>query len=156
MNGSSIKGQQVRNRHLCEPYNQVLTLVNNQGEPGLKDDVVVPKLTNPETGEPVDTSVPCEVGWRNIIMEKGPEAFAKAVREYPGVLIMDTTWRDAHQSLLATRLRTTDMVNIAKETSWALANAFSLEMWGGATFDVAMRFLYEDPWERLVSYWVFR
>lgn len=85
-------------------------------------------------------------------MEKGPEAFAKAVREYPGVLIMDTTWRDAHQSLLATRLRTTDMVNIAKETSWALANAFSLEMWGGATFDVAMRFLYEDPWERLVSY----
>lgn len=64
---------------------------------------------------------------------------------------MDTTWRDAHQSLLATRLRTTDMVNIAKETSYALANAYSLECWGGATFDVAMRFLYEDPWERLVS-----
>ena len=63
---------------------------------------------------------------------------------------MDTTWRDAHQSLLATRLRTIDMVNIAKETSWALSNAYSLEMWGGATFDVAMRFLYEDPWERLV------
>jgi len=73
------------------------------------------------------------------------------VRAYPGTLIMDTTWRDAHQSLLATRLRTIDMVNIAKETSHALANAFSLEMWGGATFDVAMRFLYEDPWERLVS-----
>jgi hypothetical protein len=64
---------------------------------------------------------------------------------------MDTTWRDAHQSLLATRLRTIDMVNIAKETSYALANAYSLECWGGATFDVAMRFLYEDPWERLVS-----
>ena len=64
---------------------------------------------------------------------------------------MDTTWRDAHQSLLATRLRTTDMVNIAKETSYALANAYSLECWGGATFDVAMRFLYEDPWERLVT-----
>jgi len=63
---------------------------------------------------------------------------------------MDTTWRDAHQSLLATRLRTVDMVNIAKETSYALANAYSLECWGGATFDVAMRFLYEDPWERLV------
>ena len=63
---------------------------------------------------------------------------------------MDTTWRDAHQSLLATRLRTIDMVNIAKETSYALANAYSLECWGGATFDVAMRFLYEDPWERLV------
>ena len=63
---------------------------------------------------------------------------------------MDTTWRDAHQSLLATRLRTIDMVNIAKETSYALANAYSLECWGGATFDVSMRFLYEDPWERLV------
>lgn len=94
--------------------------------------------------------MPCELGWRNIIVEKGPEAFAKAVREYPGVLIMDTTWRDAHQSLLATRLRTIDMANIAKETSWALANSYSLECWGGATFDVAMRFLYEDPWERLV------
>lgn len=64
---------------------------------------------------------------------------------------MDTTWRDAHQSLLATRLRTIDMANIAKETSHALQNAFALECWGGATFDVAMRFLYEDPWDRLVS-----
>ena len=62
---------------------------------------------------------------------------------------MDTTWRDAHQSLLATRMRTVDMANIAKETSWALQNAYSLECWGGATFDVAMRFLYEDPWDRL-------
>jgi pyruvate carboxylase len=102
-------------------------------------------------GAPLDPSVPCQQGWRNIIVEKGPEAFAKAVREYPGCLIMDTTWRDAHQSLLATRLRTVDIANIAKETSYALANAYSLECWGGATFDVAMRFLYEDPWERLVS-----
>lgn len=133
VNGSSIKGQ--------------------QGEPGLKDDIVIPQLANREieNGPPLDTSAPCEQGWRNIIVNKGPEAFAKAVREYPGVLIMDTTWRDAHQSLLATRLRTVDMVNIAKETSHALANAYSLEMWGGATFDVSMRFLYEDPWERLVS-----
>ncbi|KAH7913063.1 carbamoyl-phosphate synthase L chain, ATP binding domain-containing protein [Hygrophoropsis aurantiaca] len=132
VNGSSIKGQ--------------------TGEPGLKDDIVIPKFQSredPENGPPLDTTFPCQVGWRNIIVEKGPEAFAKAVREYPGTLIMDTTWRDAHQSLLATRLRTIDMENIAKETSYALANAFSLEMWGGATFDVAMRFLYEDPWERL-------
>ncbi|CEL61825.1 pyruvate carboxylase subunit A [Rhizoctonia solani AG-1 IB] len=131
VNGSSIKGQ--------------------MGEPGLKQEIEIPKLPNrddPE-GAPLDTSVPCQIGWRNIIVEKGPEAFAKAVREYPGVLIMDTTWRDAHQSLLATRLRTIDIANIAKETSWALANAYSLECWGGATFDVAMRFLYEDPWERL-------
>ncbi|KAI6149724.1 hypothetical protein BKA82DRAFT_997975 [Pisolithus tinctorius] len=131
VNGSSIKGQ--------------------SGDPGLKEEIVIPKLENRDhpSGSPLDTSFPCQVGWRNIIAEQGPEAFARAVREYPGTLIMDTTWRDAHQSLLATRLRTIDIVNIAKETSWALANAYSLEMWGGATFDVAMRFLYEDPWERL-------
>ncbi|KAG8874072.1 pyruvate carboxylase [Tulasnella sp. 331] len=131
VNGSSIKGQ--------------------VGEPGLKSEVVIPTLQDRESpdGPPLNTSIPCEVGWRNIIVKKGPEAFAKAVRAYPGTLIMDTTWRDAHQSLLATRLRTIDMVNIARETSWAMANAYSLECWGGATFDVAMRFLYEDPWERL-------
>ncbi|CAG8708517.1 16293_t:CDS:2, partial [Racocetra persica] len=78
-------------------------------------------------------------------------AFAKAVREYKGVLIMDTTWRDAHQSLLATRVRTIDLLNIAPQTAHALANAYSLEMWGGATFDVSMRFLYEDPWDRLMK-----
>lgn len=60
-----------------------------------------------------------------------------------------TLLTDAHQSILATRLRTIDMANIAKETSHALQNAYALECWGGATFDVAMRFLYEDPWERL-------
>ncbi|KAH9967329.1 pyruvate carboxylase [Russula dissimulans] len=131
VNGSSIKGQ--------------------TGEPGLKDEIVVPTFQSRDdpNGLPLDTSFPNERGWRNIIVEKGPEAFAKAVREYPGTLIMDTTWRDAHQSLLATRLRTIDIANIAKETSWALENAYSLECWGGATFDVAMRFLYEDPWERL-------
>lgn len=62
---------------------------------------------------------------------------------------MDTTWRDAHQSLLATRVRTSDLAAIAPATSRALSNAFSLEMWGGATFDVSMRFLKEDPWKRL-------
>ncbi|WZH44699.1 pyruvate carboxylase [Fusarium acuminatum] len=92
---------------------------------------------------------PCTKGWRNIILEQGPKAFAKAVREYKGTLLMDTTWRDAHQSLLATRVRTVDLLGIAKETSHALSNLYSLECWGGATFDVAMRFLYEDPWDRL-------
>jgi len=62
---------------------------------------------------------------------------------------MDTTWRDAHQSLLATRVRTTDLEAIAPATARCLPNAFSLEMWGGATFDVSMRFLKEDPWTRL-------
>lgn len=88
-------------------------------------------------------------GWRDLLLAEGPDAFAKAVRNYPGCLITDTTWRDAHQSLLATRVRTTDLAAIAPLTSVALSQAFSLECWGGATFDVAMRFLYEDPWARL-------
>ena len=62
---------------------------------------------------------------------------------------MDTTWRDAHQSLLATRVRTTDILQIAPQTDAALRHAYSLENWGGATFDVALRFLHECPWERL-------
>ena len=88
-------------------------------------------------------------GFKQLIDEEGPEAFAKAVRQHKGLLLMDTTWRDAHQSLLATRVRTVDLLNVAKETTIAYAGAYSLECWGGATFDVAMRFLYEDPWDRL-------
>jgi pyruvate carboxylase len=90
-------------------------------------------------------------GMRKILLEHGPEGYAKAVREHKGLLLMDTTWRDAHQSLLATRMRTKELERCAEYTNTALANAFSLEMWGGATFDVAMRFLHECPWERLES-----
>jgi len=64
-------------------------------------------------------------------------------------LLTDTTWRDAHQSLLATRMRTKDLLGCAAYTSEALDRCFGLEMWGGATFDVSMRFLHECPWERL-------
>ncbi|KAI8799870.1 hypothetical protein BJ742DRAFT_109062 [Cladochytrium replicatum] len=98
-----------------------------------------------------DAAEPCQTGWRNILVKEGPVAFAKAVRAHKGVLIMDTTWRDAHQSLLATRVRTIDIAKIAPLTSHALKDAFSLEMWGGATFDVALRFLHECPWDRLVE-----
>ena len=90
-------------------------------------------------------------GMRKILLEQGPEGYAKAVREHKGLLLMDTTWRDAHQSLLATRMRTKEFERCATFTNTALANAFSMEMWGGATFDVAMRFLHECPWERLES-----
>ncbi|KAA6407434.1 MAG: pyruvate carboxylase [Lasallia pustulata] len=128
VNGSSIKGQ--------------------IGEPKFKGDIIIPQLLD-DDGKPIDTSKPCTKGWKNIIDKEGPEAFAKAVRKNKGCLIMDTTWRDAHQSLLATRVRTVDLLNIAKETSYTYSNAYSLECWGGATFDVAMRFLYEDPWDRL-------
>jgi pyruvate carboxylase len=128
VNGSQIKGQ--------------------IGESKFKGDIIMPELKD-KSGAVIDTTQPCTEGWRNIIVEKGPEAFVKAVRANKGCMIMDTTWRDAHQSLLATRVRTVDFCNIAKETSYALSNAWALECWGGATFDVAMRFLYEDPWDRL-------
>ena len=118
-------------------------IVGQVGEPQLKGEAILPTLKG------IDLSTPCQKGWRNILEKEGPEAFAKAVRANKGTLIMDTTWRDAHQSLLATRVRTLDMLNIAPQTSYALSNAYALECWGGATFDVAMRFLYEDPWERL-------
>ncbi|GKT89370.1 LOW QUALITY PROTEIN: putative pyruvate carboxylase [Colletotrichum tofieldiae] len=128
VNGSSIKGQ--------------------IGEPKFKGDIILPDLLN-DDGSKLDVSQTCTKGWRQIIVEQGPKAFAKAVRDYKGTLLMDTTWRDAHQSLLATRVRTVDLLNIAKETSHGLHNLYSLECWGGATFDVAYRFLYEDPWDRL-------
>lgn len=90
-----------------------------------------------------------QTGWRDILLKDGPEAFAKVVREHEGLMITDTTMRDAHQSLLATRMRTTELLRAADVTGECLSKAFSLEMWGGATFDVAMRFLHECPWERL-------
>ena len=79
----------------------------------------------------------------------GAEGFAQWMRDHERTLVTDTTFRDAHQSLLATRLRTTDMVAVAPALARLAPQLLSLEMWGGATFDVAMRFLDEDPWERL-------
>jgi len=111
------------------------------GPPPASVDPFVPVIT--DAGRPKSKSL------KKIFDEQGPEAFAKAVRRNDGLLITDTTWRDAHQSLLATRLRTIDMLNVAPATRVALANAYSLECWGGATFDVAMRFLKECPWDRL-------
>lgn len=88
-------------------------------------------------------------GWKDILNEKGPEGFAKEIRKNKGLLLTDTTFRDAHQSLLATRVRTYDLKRIAPFVSHNMAGLFSIENWGGATFDVAYRFLHEDPWERL-------
>ncbi len=88
-------------------------------------------------------------GLKQILDAQGPEAVKQWVLEQKKLLITDTTMRDAHQSLLATRVRTRDMVKGAEGTAEILADAFSLEMWGGATFDVAYRFLKESPWERL-------
>jgi len=148
----SLIGSQNRAQKLLSYIGEVVVngpqVIGQIGDSKLKADFPIPSLTD-GSGRALDTSKPYTKGWRNIITEQGPAAFAKAVRANKGCLIMDTTWRDAHQSLLATRMRTIDLLNIAHETSHALSNAWALECWGGATFDVAMRFLYEDPWERL-------
>jgi pyruvate carboxylase len=88
-------------------------------------------------------------GTRDLLLERGPEGLAKWARAEKRLLLTDTTMRDAHQSLLATRVRTHDLLRIAEATGVLGAGLFSLECWGGATFDVSMRFLKEDPWERL-------
>ena len=90
-------------------------------------------------------------GLKQLLDEKGPEAVRDFVLAQKKLMVTDTTLRDAHQSLLATRVRTRDMMKGADAMAEIYADAFSLEMWGGATFDTAYRFLYESPWERLDS-----
>ncbi|MFB5166516.1 pyruvate carboxylase [Parageobacillus toebii] len=94
---------------------------------------------------------PIPSGTKQILDKQGAEGLVKWIKEQDRVLLTDTTFRDAHQSLLATRVRTVDLVRIAEPTARLLPNLFSLEMWGGATFDVAYRFLKEDPWDRLLK-----
>lgn len=88
-------------------------------------------------------------GTRQLLEELGPEKFAKWIQEQNEVLVMDTTYRDAHQSLLATRLRTHDIMQAIHYTACHVPNMYAFENWGGATFDVAYRFLDESPWRRL-------
>ncbi|KAK2862807.1 hypothetical protein Q5P01_002340 [Channa striata] len=112
----------------------------------------IPVKAKPSSTDPVVPAVTMgdpPVGFRDILLRDGPEGFAKAVRAHQGLLLMDTTFRDAHQSLLATRVRTHDLKKISPFVSHNFSNLFSLENWGGATFDVAMRFLSECPWKRL-------
>ena len=99
----------------------------------------------------VDLQNPAPSGTKQMLDDHGPDYVADWVKKQDKVLLTDTTFRDAHQSLLATRVRTKDLEQIAEPTAHMLPNLFSLEMWGGATFDVAYRFLREDPWERLIS-----
>ena len=98
---------------------------------------------------PFEHTPPQCTGLKQLLDEKGPEAVRDWVLGQKKLLITDTTMRDAHQSLLSTRVRTRDMVKAAEGTAEILNDCFSLEMWGGATFDVAYRFLHESPWERL-------
>ncbi len=124
------------------------TVVN--GYPGIKPEKALHfrDLREPEVPE-IHYDAVRPRGSRDVLLEKGPAGLAEWARKQKKLLITDTTMRDAHQSLMATRFRTFDLDRIAEATSHLGGGLFSLEMWGGATFDVAMRFLNEDPWERL-------
>ena len=99
----------------------------------------------------LDTRVPAPDGSRQRLLAVGPDAFAAELRAQGRVAVTDTTFRDAHQSLLATRVRTRDLLAVAGHVARTTPQLWSLEAWGGATYDVALRFLSEDPWERLAS-----
>ncbi len=98
---------------------------------------------------PADLTVPAPPGARDRLVRQGPERFAAALRAQTAVAVTDTTFRDAHQSLLATRVRTRDLLHVAPYVARQTPQLLSVEAWGGATYDVALRFLSEDPWERL-------
>lgn len=100
---------------------------------------------------PIDLSVPAPAGSRQRLLELGPTGFARSLREQTALAVTETTFRDAHQSLLATRVRTRDLLAAAPHVARLTPELLSVEAWGGATYDVALRFLGEDPWERLSS-----
>jgi len=108
-------------------------------------------LVEPESKLPPVGTEPAPAGTRQMLAELGPEGFAGWLRNKTALAVTDTTFRDAHQSLLATRVRTSDLVAIAPAVSRLTPELLSVEAWGGATYDVALRFLAEDPWERLVA-----
>jgi pyruvate carboxylase len=111
-----------------------------------------PTILDPVTKlPPVDLSAAPLKGTRQLLRKVGPEEFARRLRNQREVAVTDTTFRDAHQSLLATRVRTRDLVAAGGHVARLLPGLWSLECWGGATYDVALRFLAEDPWDRLAG-----
>jgi pyruvate carboxylase len=119
------------------------------GSPEVKSRVKPDRLSPARL--PPMTLPPPAPGTKQKLDELGPERFAKWMLDEPRVLLTDTTMRDAHQSLLATRMRSYDLTAIAPKYASLLPQLFSMECWGGATFDVSMRFLKEDPWQRLAE-----
>jgi pyruvate carboxylase len=114
---------------------------------GSRPSAVYPRDKLPE----IDLSAPPPAGSKQLLAELGPERFAAALLESPRLRVTDTTFRDAHQSLLATRVRTSGLVKVAPYVARMMPQLLSVECWGGATYDVALRFLKEDPWERLAA-----
>jgi pyruvate carboxylase len=129
---------------------QYVAEVTVNGRPGVPRAISDPSLSEPTPPAWEREAAPPE-GTKQIFDRLGPERFMDWIRQEERLLVTDTTFRDAHQSLLATRMRTHDMLEVAPALAQHAPKLFSYEMWGGATFDVAMRFLDEDPWERLVQ-----
>lgn len=129
-------------------YLSEITLNGNPTAKGWKPAAAMPKAHVPDSHIIEHHAVPPK-GTRDVLLELGPEKFAQWILDENRLLITDTTFRDAHQSLIATRMRTHDMLRVAGVVAHRVPQLFSLEMWGGATFDTAMRFLSECPWDRL-------
>ncbi|MDQ2708399.1 MAG: pyruvate carboxylase [Actinomycetota bacterium] len=111
-----------------------------------------PKVVEPAVKLPAcDLTQPAPTGSRQLLHELGPHGFASWLRDRESVAVTDTTFRDAHQSLLATRVRSHDLLAVAPYVARTMPGLLSLECWGGATYDVALRFLAEDPWDRLAA-----
>ena len=125
--------------------------VTVNGNPNAKGWKPAKPFTSPAVPKAHDFSVatPPPPGTKQLLTELGPEKFARWIGQQKRLLLTDTTFRDAHQSLLATRVRSYDMLAVAEAVAHRAPQLFSMEMWGGATFDTAMRFLRECPWERL-------
>ena len=125
--------------------------VTVNGNPNAKGWKPAKPFTSPAIPKAHDFSVatPPPPGTKQLLTELGPEKFAQWIGQQKRLLLTDTTFRDAHQSLLATRVRSYDMLAVAEAVAHRAPQLFSMEMWGGATFDTAMRFLRECPWERL-------
>lgn len=125
-----------------------LAEVSVNGHPDIANPIVGKRFEKPHIPF-FDNNKPIPNGSRQLLQELGPESFAQWLSEQKAIQYTDTTFRDAHQSLLATRVRTIDMLKVARAFAQAFPQTFSMEVWGGATFDVCMRFLQEDPWKRL-------
>ncbi len=139
--------EQVQRKDRATKLLQYIADVSVNGHPEARDRPRPRKDALPPQRPWFDT--PIVPGTKNRLDEMGPAGFSQWLRDTPHVMVTDTTMRDSHQSLLATRMRSRDIIDIADAYAHGLPQLLSLECWGGATFDVSMRFLTEDPWERL-------
>ena len=140
-----VRGRESRDRG-SKILNWLAEVTVNQPN-GDGEGVLSPALKLPA----IDLETPAPAGSRQRLLELGPAGFAAALRAQTPLAVTETTFRDAHQSLLATRVRTTDLVAVLPHVARMTPGLLSIEAWGGATYDVALRFLGEDPWERLAA-----